>query len=84
MEGIPQRVSMGGTLRSYSSTLGDERAKAIEALKRMKEIERKRMRKLRAVRIDERTVTYSSGQRLEEICAHHGVGMPRRRRKRSK
>ena len=85
MEGIPQRVPMGGTVRGYAATLAEERKRAMEALERMKALERKHQKKLRAVRIDERTVVYAKGERLKELRECYEEVPPHRggRRKRS-
>lgn len=71
---------------SYAATLPEERRKALEALEQMKAMEKERKDKLRMVRIDERTVTYATPGRMEQICSSHGLREPKQkpsRRKRS-
>ena len=51
----------------FSTEKADERANALKALEKMKEIERKKAARMRSVRIDSRTVICSTPRRLKQL-----------------
>lgn len=51
----------------------EERNRALEALARMKQLEAKRAKKMRSVRLDSRTVVTSTPKRLKEITEDMGT-----------
>ncbi|MDE5869106.1 MAG: hypothetical protein K2H18_02640 [Muribaculaceae bacterium] len=53
----------------YSNEKADERANALKALEKMKEIERKKAARMRSLRIDSRTIISSTPRRLKHLKA---------------
>lgn len=53
----------------YSREKADERANALDALARMKELERKRASRMRVERLDSKTVICSTPRRLRQLKA---------------
>jgi len=51
----------------------DERQKSLLALAEMKELEKKKHRKMRSVRVDERTVIAATPERLEELKTYYKI-----------
>ena len=53
----------------FSTEKADERANALKALEKMKEIERKKAARMRSVKIDSRTIISSTPARLRQLKA---------------